>query len=65
MAAKPGKAIDPTIFIIISIGFIISSQFFEALSAPIGALLRAVCLTMAILSFTVAAVVYQTAKKLE
>ena len=65
MAAKPGKANDPTIFIINSIWFIILSQFLEALSAPIGALLRAVCLTVAIWSLTMAQVVYLTAKKQE
>lgn len=63
MTSKPQSSSEPTLFIIISIWFLISCQIFEMLNSPIGALLRALTLSLAIASITWAQVVYLTARK--
>jgi hypothetical protein len=63
MADKPGKYKDPTLFIISGTLLICASQALEGVTAPIGAFLRGICLSAAILSLTWASYLYNTTPK--
>ena len=63
MTSEPRKRPDHISFIIIGILLLAGSQFFEGTPWPIGYLLRAICLAVAVISSSVALYLYDQARK--
>ena len=63
MTSKLGRTSDHTTFIIASIFLLAASQAFEMVTFPVGILLQAVSLSLAIFSITWASYVYLTARE--
>ena len=63
MESKPKKTPDHITFIIIGILLLAGSQFFEGTPWPIGYLLRAICLAVAVISSSISFYLYDRSRR--